>query len=85
MEEYFNKKSLIKLLREENHYGYLDMLDLLTLEDEGDFIRIVRCKDCVYFDQQCGAAGYCKNPNCVDDAVVFIDGFCYRGIEKEDD
>lgn len=28
---------------------------------------------------------YLGNPLQAGDTVVFIDGFCYRGIEKEDD
>lgn len=56
-----------------------------------DFVEVVRCKDCAYFDKDAGECGTCGD---IDDPCGYCrycgcctndDGYCHRGERRKDD
>ena len=60
------------------HYGYEDEKPCETFKNKADFVEVVRCKDCQWYDN-----GVCQNPRIYisDSARLYTDktDFCSYG------
>lgn len=78
----------IKEALKDNPYAMGQMLRWIRKQPTVDAVEVVRCKDCVSYEEQCPSFGYCyhwdyeqgMSPNQVDG-----DDFCSYGERKDND
>ena len=76
--------TLLKLLGKPTTLADIDELIAVQGDEEAHFIRVVRCKDCKFYQDNNGGH---PNMNCrwIDDETPNADDYCSYGERKEDE